>query len=199
MEIFIQCSKILYDRDIIDKNKQIEILKSRIKELEKNNGDPVIVFHSIKQFRAWVNIFDRDIIDIVDKSLTDIEYVKENGLSFDQCYKIMDTIYNNLYYITGNEKWSMAKSNELINKVNISIQSLISCGLWDKIYTVTDTEISSIIYNLLMAEIGHYDNNYYGVIADITFFKCSKCKNICKCDMLNFISIDCNNCNIEQS
>ena len=191
---FIKCSKILYDKEIIEKNKEINYLKKHIIELKKNYGNPIVEFDSLKQFNIYTKNFESQINNVIKQFISKNDYLKQNGLSFDQCIKILNVIYDNLLKITHNKEWSSVKSQDIVSKVNILIETLISCGIWYKIYESENPDIVSIIYNLFILEIGNFENSYNGVIDCIAHFKCKQCNKFYKYGFLNFNYSKCIHC-----
>ena len=188
MEYLATCSKIMYDKDILDKNKDIIQLKKQLSEL----NTPKIIYHSMDDWnislnKAYINIKQCIYAWIIENT---VEYENmfgwgnfENGLTSNQRCAILEHIKSSLIILTKNEKWSTVKANEIIYSVESFFYAMDISNTWVTIYhSLTAEQISNIVLNII---IFHIDN----LLLDTPIIQCTICKKTFKatnCDTCKY-------------
>lgn len=191
MERLALCSKILYDRDILEKQQQIKRLQDEL----LSTSTPVVVFEKYSDWLEKLEYIYSNIHRVISTNIND-EYgeMMEFGLTSNQLrcfYKIIKKV---LYDTTNNKPWSKKIAYNIIESIDCFICSLIDSLLWQTIWSIgqqrlTDLLCSNIRYHL-GGEIG-VDKSPC-ILEDIPVFSCSKCKyNVHYFIYNNSICINC--------
>jgi hypothetical protein len=168
MERLALCSKILYDIDLLDKQKEIY-------ELKKEINTPKIYFENSKiweskkaeMYNIIKNIIDELIIDS-DSEYEDYENILYNGLTSAQRIKINHVLYNELNKLTDYKycTWCENKAYDIVYSVEGAVQGLIYS---DKIGDFREYEMAEFIYRNIIWQLG--DNTHFpSILDDIPFY-----------------------------
>jgi hypothetical protein len=162
MERLALCSKVLYDYDLLDKQKEIY-------ELKKIINTPKIFFENNKlwenkkeeMYETIKNIiyeFEDDYENIVYTGLSSVQRININHVLFDELNKLTEYKYSS---------WCNIKAYDIVYGVDSAIQALIYV---DKINNFRDSEISEFIYKNIIWQLG--DNSHYpSILDDIPIFR----------------------------
>lgn len=203
MNKLIQVSQILYEREIVEKNKEIAILKHKLKELET----PTVIHESFsdweqKKYSAF-KMIEKSISQAITDNHNEFKIMLQNKtmlqiLTGNQELIITTAIKNALIIMTSNATWSHKKANDLIvqiqaflsgykithsmnetNKIEIGrmIQQFIK-------YQFERAESSFAFSNLIITNSNSIYNSRWadstkGLFIEIARFKCILCGNIC--------------------
>tara|TARA_A100001011_G_scaffold400833_1_gene519563 strand:+ start:1256 stop:1837 length:582 start_codon:yes stop_codon:yes gene_type:complete len=172
MNGLLLCSKVLYDKDILDK---MEILKKQIDctKIKK----PKIFFNTVEEWDAKKNIIFTNVeINIKDQIMynrVEYESMKTDGITQNQWLSIGNNIEKILFNLTKDKKWSVKVTWDLMHMCSMLFFSLISSETWLLIYEIlSKNQLASIVYNLIRNKL---DDD---ILLDIATFKCTKCNKI---------------------
>lgn len=188
MDNLILSSKILYDRDTLEKNKQIRILKYKL-------DGPKIKYNNIVEWeKAKQNLLNNIKIGIFESIVEDdYEYrvMLTSGLTTKQVLYLQSYLNEELFNLTHNTKYSYDVSYKIIESIKIFFNSLYNCNKWTEfIHNMSPEKMSSIIKNNIENQLLS-ETNYSGYLYDIVLIKCSYCN---KYNNLSFINNICNKC-----
>ena len=178
MEKLITCSRVLYDKDIIDKTEEIVSLKKSLQCYE----EPKIEYSNVEEwettkieaYRIIKNGVDTWIIEEVgDYQL--MPNMGFGGLTNHQRIYIASSIESALDLLTkkNNTSWSWFTSRNMINTVEAMIYGLIESGCWDSLYSDPRT-VSDLIYNNIVYQLGD-DGEIDGILDDVAIIN-SQCE-----------------------
>jgi hypothetical protein len=179
MELLALTSKVLYDTDILDKQKEI----TKIKKELKDNKPPKIIY---KNYEEWESL-KQEAIKICEEAnlgyLCDDIIESEGDYSGsgrdygEGCNIIRNTIVNAFKKLSkgfmNNWMWDYASTIEDI--IVHSIQSLDNIGILD---TLSSDQEDWYIKNILVDIFSDQYNKGEDGIAQICYFKCSECDNL---------------------
>jgi hypothetical protein len=199
MENLVKCSRVLYDKDIIDKNEEINSLKKKFRYYE----EPKIDFANMEEYKIKKNEAYKIIREGIDKWIIEdtfeYEHMSYRGLTPRQNVNITIYIEKALNLITKeqNKEWAYRISNEIIYGINGFLNTLIDTEIWELIYSQLNSKImSDIIYNNIVWQLDDGDtSNSSGILGDIRLFTCKICKK--KDDYINEDNI-CFDCHEEK-
>ena len=202
MEFLTQCSKVLYDKDICDKMKQIQKLKKKIKK--GNISIPKKLYSTYEEW--YVNkekafeIIKNGITQMVIEDNFEYEHMSYQGITTRQSTTLPYYIKEALELLTNDSVWSENKSFEILRNINDSFQSFIELELWENIYSQIEADkMAKLIYKNIELKIG--DN--CGLIYEISTFKCRNCNEVYSMEQFpnieddNYICYDCSSFNSE--
>ena len=193
MERLALSSNILYNKDILDKEKEIQKIKNRI--------CPKIIYDNYEEFEKLQKEAIKSCEKGITKTVNSIDFQYErfgifNILQDDYIFNILCDAFN---ILTKNQvnKWVY----EYAGIVNLTIYNILSIlsetELWENIYHHLGREgliifLTKIVKNTFVN--GEYwdDSNNFG--EKIRYFKCKKCNNIVH--FINKINI-CYSCEVE--
>jgi hypothetical protein len=160
------CSKILYDKDLLEKREEIDRLNKiinvpRIKYSKKEWIDKKQKMYNTLESCVW-----NCIISDEDNEFYNSIY---NGLSSRQRNYLNDIIYKELNNLTKDKfhTWCSNLAWDIVYGIEGSIQGLIET---DKINNFTEIEIANFIYKNLEWQLNSATNNYC-IIDDIPIFE----------------------------
>ena len=195
MNKLVSVSKILYDKEIIEKNKEIIYLKDKLFCFE----NPIIIFDCIDDWYQQKYVFFK----IIEKTLTDsiinnyeefqktMEFQAElekktefNILTKNQYFILKNSIKCALELFTKNNIWSEKISSDLIDNIQALLYScsiISECSIIKKFNNNLQfrSDLSNIIMQFIKYKFG-YEINSQGLLTNISFIKCKICKNLCK-------------------
>lgn len=166
MERLALCSKIFFDRDVIEKHKEILELKKQIPK-----PPPVLVFNSFREFEdAQDEIFQKIcnvICDNIDFNDLEYAYMESFGLTPRQDMYINMCLRDELFSLTGDDDWSLKTADRITDSINDIFRALISSGVWKIVYENTPrVQLSDMIFKSV-TNLLHLD--------EIVQYKCKKC------------------------
>ena len=172
MENLITCSRVLYDKDISDKMKEITSLKIKLIKYET----PQIEYSSQLEWEIKVG----EAYQIIKNGLN--KWIIENHFEYDnmsnqvitprQRMRFPNYIEQALYFITkeNNKDWCYSTSVDIMSGIETYLDVLIKTGYWDLIYNLSEPEkISNLIYNTIILQIERY------IEFDLAIFTCELC------------------------
>ena len=160
MEKLALCSKVLYDIDLLNKQKEIYELKKTV-----NIPKIYIQNNELWQYKKEVmyDIIKTSIDEYILEEFDDYEDMQYNGLSSLQRININNILYKELNKITEHKycTWCENKAYDIVYSIEGAIQGLIYT---DKINNFRDFEISEFIYKNIIWQLG--DNTHFPSILD---------------------------------
>ena len=195
MERLALSSNILYNRDILDKAKEIQKIKSSI--------CPKIIYDSWEEFKELqkeaIKSCEKGIREMINGDDFEYSFMLDFGINPQQHGEIFNILCQGFSILTKNKvnKWVY----EYAGIVNLTIYNILSIlsetELWENIYHHLGREgliifLTKIVKNTFVN--GEYwdDSNNFG--EKIRYFKCKKCNNIVH--FINKINI-CYSCEVE--
>jgi uncharacterized membrane-anchored protein YhcB (DUF1043 family) len=175
MERLALCSKILYDYDILEKQK-------RINELEKKLENPKMRFETYEEWEKYKEKIFEDIGSVLKKCIEDDEFeyhhMSHLGITFRQEDVIRDCIYSNLHKCTKNSFWSEKITDDVMHSLNAMINTLQDVNLWGYIHeTQRSKGITELVYKHITWFLG--DGTHSTTVLDeLPEFECKKCHKI---------------------
>jgi len=168
MERLVLCSKVLYDIDIIEKQK-------RILDLEKQLQTPKLSFKHWNEWTEKCDLLNINIKKILHECIVDDErqyyFMFSFGITPVQESKIDWCVYKELYKLTDDTRWSRTITDQILLGVSAMFCSFISSESWIIIYESLDSiQLCNMIYKNIVYQLDI-------ILEDIPQFKCIKCKN----------------------
>ena len=166
MERLALCSKIFYDRELLETKKKLQSL-----ELPK-----VIVREELDHFKN--TFFEKIEKSIFKHVFAEKEYQLQYwGLCYDTVGEICNDISGYLFQITDNQKWCTEISFQSIYCLITGLfYSFVQSDIWEMMYEFLDTNgIAKMVYENVYWHIEHH------VFSKILFFECDRCKIITDC------------------
>jgi len=186
MENLVKCSTVLYDKDIIDKNEEINSLKKKLRDYE----EPKIDFANMEDWEIKKNEAYKIIREGIDKWIIEdtfeYEHMSYQGLTSRQQINLQIYIEEALNLITKeeNKEWAYRISNEIIYGIRGFLNAFIDTEIWELIYfQLNPKTMSDIIYNNILWQLDDGDTHSDGILANIRLFTCKICKK--KDDYIN--------------
>ena len=178
MENLSLCSRILYDRDLLETKKKIRSLEY-----------PKVIL------REDLDHFKNTFFEKVEKSIfKHVNSEKEHhllyfGLSYKTVGKICSDISEYLNEIICNKKWCDDVSFQNIYcSITGFFYSFVESNVWEMMYEFLDTTtIAKMVYENIYWNIDH------NIFSKILVFECIKCKVITDCVNENKICYTCFN------
>ena len=172
MENLITCSRVLYDKDISDKMKEITSLKRNLRFYET----PKIEYSNLEEwenkkkeaFQIIKNGLNKDAEDIFESGHTSAWGLKHSSIQ----YYIEKAL--NLITKENNKEWVEMTSNN----INYGIEGFyngFNTDNWNLIYSQLGSEtMSNIIYNNIIWQLDDADGDLC-ILEDIAIFTCVIC------------------------
>ena len=173
MELLAITSKVLYDVDIIDKQKEI----TKIKKELKDNKPPKVIY---KNYEEW-NKLIQDAIKICEETTGFGELCHDislSGRNYNMYHvSIRDTILNAFKTLSKGfvNNWMFDYAQTIDDIVVHSIQSLHTTGILDDMtFLQCDRFIKNILIDIFSVEYNDHEEG----IRQICCFKCSVCDKL---------------------
>jgi hypothetical protein len=172
MERLALCSKVLYDRDILEKQK-------RILELEK----PRVKFKNPREWTRFKNDMYDELRSVIKECIEDDAFERHHmiwqGLTSRQEMRIALCIEKRLTELTKNVKWAQEIAwDTVVYSVNAMFQSFIKTNLWETLYhSLSPEEMSDIIYSHIVWQLDD-DTHAPCILDDIATYDCLLCSKI---------------------
>lgn len=169
MERLALCSKVLYDRDILEKQR-------RITELE----NPRVKF---KTPREWMDFkeslyadLDTVIKECVEDDAFEYHHMIWQGLTSRQELNIASCIEKRLFELTNHKKWSEKIAwDTVVYSLDAMFQSFIKTNLWETLYhSLTPKQMREIIYSHVTWQLDD-ESHAPCILDDIAAFDCVSC------------------------
>ena len=160
MEKLATTSRVLYDKDLLDKKNEIIKLKQEIQKL----SDPKIVFSNYKEYDNIKKEAYAIIKQGCDKWIIEdtFEYrYMDGGLTMRQVRDLPLYIEEALNLITNNQnkEWCEKVSQDIIYAINGVLNQLVYAGFWGNIYSESNpTSMSKFIYDNIVWRLDDGDH-----------------------------------------
>tara|TARA_B100000575_G_scaffold279972_1_gene268927 strand:- start:1037 stop:1636 length:600 start_codon:yes stop_codon:yes gene_type:complete len=178
MEKLIISSKVLYDKDISDKIKEINFLKKNLRFYET----PKIEYSNLEEWEIQKKEAYKIIKDGLDEWIIENNYEYQHmsyqGLTCRQRIMIPHYIEKALNIITKekNKEWVKKKSYDIIYGIEGFLEGFLRTGNWYLIYSQLDSKtLSNLIYNNIIWQLDS-DDHYPCILENIAIFSCKICK-----------------------
>jgi hypothetical protein len=188
MERLALCSKVLYDRDILEKHKQII-------ELEKKLIPPKIRFERYEHWEQFKAEMYCDVHAVLEKWIIhnsfQYDHMSYQGLTFRQENALNECIYEHLYTGTKDVEWSDKIAGRVVYSIRAMFNAMYKTQLWTFIYQLMSPED---IVELIYEHVAWYlddDSHYPCVLDDVAEFKCIECGKIHEYINENQMCIEC--------
>lgn len=194
MENLITCSRVLYDKDISDKMKEITSLKKNLLSYEK----PKVEYVNLEEYKTK----KRDAYQIIKKGLDkliidDFKYhhMSCEGLIFFLSDDLPSIIKESLDLITKkkNKEWVEKISYDIVYGIEGFLNGFKKTGVWNLLDLDPET-MSNLLYNNIIWQLD--DTHYPCILEEIAIFTCKICGK--KNDYVNDDNI-CINCEEQQN
>jgi len=150
------CSKVLYDREVIQKNKEVFELKKRIKELEEKYKKPNInsKFHNFTSDHKWAEDFD-DKLRVLLCIFTEHYQLNLNGgynISYDTNFPDIVKLFEDKFgeYVDKTDsEWSKRICGTYLAPIIIFLDTFVLDDIFDfeeKLFNMFQNIRSEIIY-----------------------------------------------------
>lgn len=166
MDKLTQCSRILYDKDLLEKKEEIDRLNKilnipRLKYSKKDWNDAKQKMYDTLESCIW-----KCIIYDEDNEFYNSIY---DGLSARQRNYLNDIIYKELNILTKDKfhTWCTNLAWDIVYGIEGSVQGLIEI---EKINDFSEEEITNFIFKNLEWQLSNTKNNY-SIIDDIPIFE----------------------------
>ena len=173
MEKLSLCSKVLYDHDMVEKQKYIVKLEKELKEYSPDKkvfANEKEWLDSLDEMKDRIRSFVCELIDDEDE----YNFMEQMGITPKQGVLICNKLEAELYNLGGNVKWSENTAHLIEFGVNRAIQSLMRCGYWELIFGVSiPGDIASLIYENIETHLDFYESK--GSIHSIPVYRCKSC------------------------
>ena len=177
MENLILCSRVLYDKDISDKMKEIKSLKRTIRIHET----PKIEYSNFEEWetkkKEAYQIIKNGLNKLIIEDNFEYNHMSYQGLTRRQQNNIPYYIEQALNLITkeNNKEWAENISYDITYGIEGFFNGFIKTGNWDLIYSQLDPEtISNLIYNNIIWQLD--DGEHYPcILMDIPIITCKIC------------------------
>lgn len=160
MEKLALTAKIMYDKDLLDKQSQIEMLKK-----QSRHYTPRMVFNTLEH---WENARSNAYNNIT-KTLTDlisppggysgwnqIVYTQPKRLKSEFIYTLCDTIETQLISLTNEKDWSKHTAWAIVMHVEIFFKSFIFSGKESEFgFAFNDTDLIDILYQHIKSQLDY--------------------------------------------
>ena len=171
MELLALTSKVLYDRDILEKQKRITVLEKRIKELHKKINEPKTFYNSYQELQQ-----------AKEKAYTHLKQklsviFNENDMLFNitprQEIDIIIALTKCLTDLTKERIWADKTANIILNGIQGFIHGMLATAIWP---ILSNLELNSVIYeNIIWIIDGPHSNC---ILGEAFLLKCYKCQRI---------------------
>jgi len=188
MERLALCSKVLYDRDILEKQR-------RIVELEKKLETPKIRFERYEHWDQFKMEMYRDIHAVLEKWIAcdpfEHAHMADHGLTFRQENALNECIYEHLHKGTYDVEWSDRISGRVVYSIRAMFHGMRKTGVWEFIYQLMNPhDIVELIYEHVTWYLDD-DTHYPCVLDGVAEFKCIECERIHDYINENQICVEC--------
>ena len=188
MERLALCSKVLYDYDILEKQR-------RIVELEKKLKKPKIQFERYSAWDDFKTKMYQDLHAALERTIThnphEYEHMSYQGLTFRQENAIHECVYEHLQRGTHNVEWSDKVASDALYSVRAMFNALISTHMWMFIYELLDPpDIVELIYEHVTWYLDD-DSHHPCVLHGVAEFKCTECGRIHDYVNENQVCVEC--------
>ena len=172
MEKLIKRYTDLYNKDIYDKNKEIQKLKKMLAKFKPDRINYV-------SKNDWLNVKDK-AFEIIDQGVSQLvaedefeyEHMAYQGLTGRQWVNLPEYVKEALNLLTRDKykDWAELNSWNIVNNVRMFFTSMISCGLWEAFYLSNGPDsLANLIYNNIILQIYDPSNNE-GIISQMFIF-----------------------------
>lgn len=171
MERLTLCSKVLYDYDILEKQK-------RINELEKELEKPKVRFETYEDWRNNIHYMFEGIHSVIKEWIEhnehEYQHMSHFGITPRQRIVIYDCVYSELHKCTKNSFWSEKLTNDVMYSLDAMINTLQNVNLWNGIHETQRSEgITELVYTHIIYFF-EYNTHFQG----IPEFECKRCHKI---------------------
>lgn len=171
MERLSLCSKVLYDYDILEKQK-------RIIELEKRLEKPKMRFETYEDWEHFKDKIYEGVRSVLKKSIEDNDFEYQHmshfGITPRQEIIIHDRVYSDLHKYIKNSFWCQKIANDVMYSLNAMISTLQDVNLWTDIHeTQRSKGITELVYKHIIWVL-----DYNTHLQELPDFECKKCHKI---------------------
>lgn len=175
MERLALCSKVLYDYDILEKQRHIV-------ELEKKLKKPKIRFERYSDWDDFKTKMYQDLHAALERWIAydpqEYNHMSYQGITFRQENAINECVYEHLHRGTQNVEWSDTVASDVVYSVRAMFNALMRTHMWLFIYKLMDPpDIVELIYEHVK---WYLDDDLHSpcVLDDIPEFVCTMCGRV---------------------
>ena len=157
MEKLAITSKIMYDKDLLDKKIEIEALK-----MESRHYTPKIVFKTLEDWEAALtNVYaeiKKTLGDLISHpgGWNQITYTQPKRLTSEFIYTLCHAIETQLVSLTNEMKWSAHTAWDIVMHVEIFCNAFILSGNESEFgFAFSDTDLIDILYQHIKSQLDY--------------------------------------------
>lgn len=184
MERLALCSKVLYDYDILEKQR-------RIVHLEKKLETPKIRFERYEHWEQYKSKLYQDVHTILEKWIMhdtrEYEYMVGKGLTFRQDNALHECIYEHLCHGTGNVEWSDKIARDVVYSVRAMLIAMARVFIYEM---MSPRETVKLIYEHVTWYLDD-DSHHPCALHDVAEFTCIECERIHDYVNENQVCVEC--------
>ena len=172
MEKIIKKYTDLYNKDIYDKNLEIEKLNKVLKKFKPDRINYVSKSDWINVKNQAFEIIEYGVNKLVGEDNFEYDHMAYQGLTGRQWVNLPEYIKKGLNLLTRDKynDWAELNAWNIINNIRMFFNSMINCGLWDSFYSSNSSNtLANLIYNNIILQIYDPDNNE-GIISQMFIF-----------------------------
>lgn len=171
MERLALCSKVLYDHDILEKQK-------RIIELEKKLEKPKVRFQTYEDWENCKHKLFEGVHSVLKGWIEENEHeylhMSHFGLTPRQEIVLYDHIYACLHECTKISFWSEKIADDVMHSLNTMINTLQNVNIWNYMHETQGSKgITELVYNHVVWFL-----EYNAQLQELPEFECKKCHKI---------------------
>lgn len=179
MERLAICSKLFYDRDVIEKHKKILELEKQVENLKNELKEPKSFFYSRDQWDFFKQVMYDDIKETVERCILDdgeYDHMEWVGLTPAQEMRIGGCIEKHLIKLTEQRMWPDRIAHDVIMySLKAMFESLHSANQWMYMYhTMSRPELADMIYKHI-AWLLDDETHSPCILEKIPIFECKQC------------------------
>lgn len=177
MEKLALCSKILYDREIIESAKKIKMLEKEVKYY-KNGPEPF--YESIEAYESTVHSAIKKLKTEIGSMYDDTfehDHMVYQGITSRHHERLTYAISDCLCEVTRDRNWSDVKSEQIMTGVWSFVKGFMHCNMWENLYmSLTRHQLGNLIFNMIVHTI---NGPHRGTILEnVIRFRCHECDNV---------------------
>ena len=182
MNTLTQCSKILYDHNLLDKQRELE-------EYKQSMMQPILYFNNKQELEHKKQIMFEILFDAIRLWYSDEEFLDyATGITDNDFFqkKLYNVIYNSLQTFFNESTWL----STLVFHMCIGFETIIPNYIKENKWRMQWTSICKIIYTSIQEQLDILV--FVGNSSDFFRFKCNKCQHIYR--DFNIVDTVCRNC-----
>ena len=180
MEKLAICSRVLFDKDILDKMDEVSELRKEVSKLRKelkSYKTPKVLYSDMDEWFAHRKIALESIKDGINNCINDVDAVMGMG-AWDAQGSLGGVIEEALTNLTGNEEWSKIQAGNITYGIIGFFHAFEAADIGEILYGTLDAEqIANMVYKNIEWQL---DDNTHDpcLIGNIPQYECPTCSKI---------------------